>query len=36
MRDGLVVSDIPVTGRLVAPAELARLRDAEAAAKLTA
>ena len=36
MRDGLVVSDIQVTGRLVAAEELARLRDAEAAAKLTA
>jgi putative ABC transport system ATP-binding protein len=36
MRDGLVVSDIPVSRRLAAGEELARLRDAEAAAKLTA
>jgi putative ABC transport system ATP-binding protein len=36
MRDGLVVSDIQVAGRLVAAEELARLRGAEAAAKLTA
>jgi putative ABC transport system ATP-binding protein len=36
MRDGRVVSDITVTDRLFADAELQRLRDAEAAAKLTA
>jgi len=35
MRDGRVVSDITVTDRLYADAELQRLRDAEAAAKLT-
>ena len=35
MRDGRVVSDITVADRLFADAELQRLRDAEAAAKLT-
>jgi putative ABC transport system ATP-binding protein len=36
MRDGVVVSDIAVAERLIATAELRRLREAEAAAKLTA
>jgi len=35
MRDGRVVSDIPVPDRLVAEAEMTRLREAESAAKLT-
>jgi putative ABC transport system ATP-binding protein len=35
MRDGRLVSDEPVTGRLVATAELRKLQEAEAAAKLT-
>jgi putative ABC transport system ATP-binding protein len=34
-RDGQVVSDVPVAGRSVAEVELLRLREAEAAAKLT-
>jgi len=36
MRDGRVVSDIAVTDRLIAEDEMRRLREAEAAAKLTA
>jgi putative ABC transport system ATP-binding protein len=36
VRDGLVVRDEPVANRLIAAQELAKLRDAEAAAKLTA
>ena len=36
MRDGRVVSDIQVPDRLIAEDEMARLREAEAAAKLTA
>jgi len=36
MRDGRVVSDVQVTNRLIAEEEMGRLRDAEAAAKLTA
>ena len=36
MRDGRVVSDIQVTDRLIAEDEMAKLREAEAAAKLTA
>jgi putative ABC transport system ATP-binding protein len=35
VRDGLVVRDEPVANRLIASAELARLRSAESAAKLT-
>jgi putative ABC transport system ATP-binding protein len=35
MRDGRVVSDIQVADRLIAEDEMARLRDAEVAAKLT-
>jgi putative ABC transport system ATP-binding protein len=35
MRDGKVVSDIQVQGRLIALEEMKRLRDAESAAKLT-
>jgi putative ABC transport system ATP-binding protein len=36
VRDGLLVSDIQVTNRSIAENELRRLREAEAAAKLTA
>ena len=36
MRDGRVVSDVQVPNRLIADDEMARLREAEAAAKLTA
>jgi putative ABC transport system ATP-binding protein len=36
MRDGRLVSDVQVKDRLSAAAELRRLREAEAAAKLTA
>jgi putative ABC transport system ATP-binding protein len=36
MRDGRVVSDVQVADRLIATAELQRIQDAEAAAKLTA
>ena len=36
IRDGLLVSDIKVADRSIAERELQRLRDAEAAAKLTA
>ena len=36
MRDGCVVSDLQVADRFIAEREMARLRDAEAAAKLTA
>ncbi len=36
MRDGKVVSDVQVTDRLIAETEMARLRDAESAAKLIA
>jgi len=36
VRDGLLVSDIRVAGRSIAEDELRRLREAEAAAKLTA
>ena len=35
LRDGRVVSDIPVPDRLVAEVEMTRLREAESAAKLT-
>jgi putative ABC transport system ATP-binding protein len=35
LRDGRIVSDEPVTHRLLAAAEMAKLREAEAAAKLT-
>jgi putative ABC transport system ATP-binding protein len=35
MRDGRLVSDVPVTDRLIAVAELRKLQEAEAAAKLT-
>lgn len=35
MRDGRLVSDVPVTDRLIATAELRKLQEAEAAAKLT-
>jgi putative ABC transport system ATP-binding protein len=35
MRDGCLVSDTPVPDRLIAAAELRRIQDAEAAAKLT-
>jgi putative ABC transport system ATP-binding protein len=35
MRDGRVVSDVPVTGRLNAETELRRLRDAQQAVQLT-
>ena len=35
MRDGKVVSDIPVAGRSIAVDEMKRLREAESAAKLT-
>ncbi len=35
LRDGVVVRDEPVTNRLIASEEMARLRQAEAAAKLT-
>ncbi len=34
MRDGRIVSDSPVTGRLLAPEELRKLRDAQAAVQL--
>jgi len=36
MRDGRIVSDVPVTARLSAETELERLRDAQQAVKLTA
>ena len=36
MRDGRVVSDLQVTDRSIAETEMAKLRDAESAAKLTA
>ena len=36
MRDGRIVSDVPVTDRLDAEIELRRLRDAQQAVKLTA
>ena len=36
MRDGRVVSDVAVTNRSIADDELRKLREAEAAAKLTA
>ncbi|MDB6168925.1 MAG: transporter related [Verrucomicrobia bacterium] len=36
MRDGRVVSDLQVTDRLIAEQEMAKLREAESAAKLTA
>jgi len=36
MRDGRLVSDTPVARRLLAPEEMRRLEEAEAAAKLTA
>jgi putative ABC transport system ATP-binding protein len=35
MRDGRLVSDVPVTNRLIATEELRKLQEAEAAAKLT-
>ncbi len=35
LRDGELVNDVRIADRLIAEAELARLRDAEAAAKLT-
>ncbi|WP_415907170.1 ABC transporter ATP-binding protein [Oleiharenicola sp. Vm1] len=35
MRDGRLVSDVPVTNRLIATEELRRIQEAEAAAKLT-
>ncbi len=35
MRDGRLVSDVPVTARLIATEELRKLQEAEAAAKLT-
>ncbi|MDB6128086.1 MAG: transporter related [Verrucomicrobia bacterium] len=35
MRDGRVVSDVQVTDRLIAEQEMAKLREAESAAKLT-
>jgi putative ABC transport system ATP-binding protein len=36
MRDGHLVSDVPVTDRLLAPIEMQKLLEAEVAAKLTA
>jgi putative ABC transport system ATP-binding protein len=36
LRDGVIVSDVQVTPRLMAAAELKKLAEAEAAAKLTA
>ena len=36
MRDGRVVSDIQVENRLIADTEMARIREAESAAKLIA
>jgi putative ABC transport system ATP-binding protein len=36
MRDGRVVSDVQVADRLIAATEMAKLREAETAAKLTA
>jgi hypothetical protein len=35
MRDGRIVSDVPVTDRLSAETELSRLRDAQQAVQLT-
>jgi len=35
LRDGELVNDVRIADRLIAEVELARLRDAEAAAKLT-
>jgi hypothetical protein len=36
MRDGRLVSDVPVSNRLIAADEMAKILAAESAAKLTA